>query len=261
MASQGKFVSSVRKYLIATALCAFAINTPVGVLAGAADKGFQFTIGGSSGAVDQSDLNEKYIDGYAYPAGLLDDQVTSPYGVLAEIGYRLPPRHTLLIGLCYNNGKTSKDSRLPIIDEAQTVVGYMTSRNELYSNAIIPQVRIKYSVPRSGFSPVLSMGVCYAFGKAVLSDLLRVDSSGAEIWSHEDKYTATGWGWLGTVGVSNKIAGRLSYGLEFGYRRLITGDLEDESGEVWRFDGSSPPQAIRLDFSGWFLLGTLSVDL
>lgn len=223
--------------------------------------GFQITLGSSFGAMDQTDINDKYLDEYARPSGLFDDQVTNQVGVFAEIGYRLPPRHTLLFGLFYNNGKTTKDSRLLITDEAQNVVGFMTNKKELYLNAIVPQVRLKYAMPRASISPFLSLGVCYAFGKARLSDELTVDSSGAELWSHEDKYTATGWGWLATVGLSRGISARFSYGLEAGYRRLITGDLEDESGEVWRFDGSNPAQAIRLDFSGWFLLGTFSVDL
>ena len=261
LASQGKVLSIVRKYLIAAAISAFAINTPVDVRAEKADRGFQFTLGGSYGAVDQSDINDKYLDEYARPAGLFDDRVSNPYGLLAEIGYRLPPYHSLHIGLCYNNGGTTKDSRFPIIDYAQNEIGSMTNKKELYSNAIIPHVRLKYGLPRESFSPFLSLGVCYAFGKAVMSDDLTVDSSGAEIWSHEDKYTAKGWGWLGTVGVSHEISQRLSYGLEAGYRRLITDDLEDEDGEVWRFDGPNQSQAIRFDLSGWFLLGTFSVDL
>ena len=261
MVSQLKFSFNIRTYLFAAAICAFAINIPVGIQAEISEEGFQFTLGGSKGAVDQSDINDKYLDEYARPAGLFEDNISNPYGTLMEIGYRLPPRHSLHIGLCYNNGRTTKDSRSPIIDDAQNVIGSLTGKNELYSNAIIPHVRIKYSVPRASFSPCFSMGVCYAFGKAVLSNELTVDSSGAEIFSRKDKYTANGWGWLATVGVGNKINRRLSYGLEFGYRRLLTGDLEDERGEVWRFDGSDPAQAIRLDFSGWFLLGTISVDL
>ena len=261
MSPQDKFVTNVRRYLFALIIFALAINIPVGVQSAISDEGFQFTLGGSYGAVDQSDLNDKYLDEYARPAGLFEDNMSNRFGLLMEVGYRLPPRHSLHIGLAYNNGKTKKDTDFLIIDEGQNVVGSMTNEYELYSNAIIPQVRVKYTFPRAGFTPFLSMGVCYAFGKAVLSDELTVDSSGAEIWSQEDKFTANGFGWLVSVGGGREITGSLSYALEVGYRRLLTDDLENESGEVWRFDGINQSQAIRLDFSGWFLLGTISVDL
>lgn len=261
MALRAKFMFSIWKRMFAAVICGLAINIPVSTLAGAADMGFQFTFGSSFGASDQNDINDKYLDEYARPAGLFDDRVTNPFSLLGEIGYRLPPNHSIHIGLSYTNGKTSKGSRLLIIDEAQNVIGSMTDRKELRLSAIIPQVRMKYALPWASFTPFLSLGACYAYGEVSLSDRLTVDSSGAEVWRHEDDFTANGWGWLVTAGAARNIAGRISFGAEAGYRRLITGDLEDKTGNVWRFDGSDPAQAIRLDFSGWFLLGTISVDL
>jgi opacity protein-like surface antigen len=222
---------------------------------------FQVTFGAGWGQADQDDLNDKYIDDFARPAGLLDDRLSSRASFYGELAYSLPPKHQLLLGLSYTGGKTDNHRTELITDESQQVIGTMTASNELSVSAIIPHARFKYFISRGTWSPFVSLGAAYVFGKANLEQEVVVDSSQATLWSQEDKYTGRGWGWLVTMGIQRNLAGPVSVGAEGGYRQIVTSDLEDDAGAVWRFDGARPAQAVRLDFSGWYLLATVTVDI
>ena len=222
---------------------------------------FQVTFGAGWGQADQDDLNDKYIDEFARPAGLLDDHLSNRVSFYGELAYSLPPKHQILLGLSYTGGKTDYGRTELIIDELQQVVGTMTVSNELSVSAVIPHARFKYFLSRGTWSPFVSLGAAYAFGKANLGQEVVIDSSQATLWSKEDQYTGRGWGWLISMGIQRSLAGPVSLGAEGGYRRIMTGDLENDAGAVWRFDGARPAQAVRLDFSGWYLLGTITVEI
>ncbi len=222
---------------------------------------FQVTFGAGWGQADQDDLNDKYIDEFARPAGLLDDHLSSRVSFYGELAYSLPPKHQLLLGMSYTGGKTDNHRTELIIDELQQVIGTMTVSNELSVSAVILQARFKYFISRGTWSPFVSLGTAYAFGKANLEHKIVVDSSQATLWSKEDQYTGRGVGWLVTMGIQRNLAGPVSVGAEGGYRQVVTSDLEDDAGAVWRFDGARPAQAVRLDFSGWYLMGTVTVDI
>jgi len=248
-----------RLVLAAVAFVIFA-GGPAPAEAGST-SGVEMTVGAGWGFTDQSDINDKYIDELAKPAGLLDDNLSHRISFYGELGYVLPPRHVLCVGLSYMGGKSAKESSSPIVDENQNIIGSMTVSNELTTSAVILHVRVKYFLWRKSRRPFVGLGLAYAFGEAESTHETVVDSSGATLWRSNDDYTGRGWGWFVTLGTKRDLTGPLAVGVEGGYRRLLTADLKDEAGEVWRFDGSSPAQAIRLDFSGWFVMGTLSVEL
>ncbi len=250
---------SARLVLAALSLVLFSVSGVRGE--GSPFSNVQVTFGAGWGQADQDDLNDKYIDGFARPAGLLNDHLSSRVSFYGELAYSLPPKHQLLLGLSYTGGRTNSRCTELITDESQQVIGTMTVSNELSVSAIIPQARFKYFMSRGTWSPFVSLGAAYAFGKANLEQEVVVDSSEATLWSKEDKYTGGGFGWLVTMGVQRSLAGPVSLGAEGGYRQIVTGDLEDDAGAMWRFDGARPAQAVRLDFSGWYLLGTVTVEI
>lgn len=248
-------------YLVSLCIVVAAVSAGDATAGIRGDRRFEITVGGGWGSTDQSDINDKYIDELAIPAELLDDNLSRPASFFGEIGYRLPPRHVLSFGLFYMSGKSARESSSLIIDENRRTIGTMTTSNELEVSAVIPQLRVKYLIATSEWNPSVNLGVEYAFGAAKWSQETVVDSSSAVLWRTENEYSGRGWGWTVTLGMEHSLSGPLSLGFEGGYRRLLTDDLEDEGGRVWRFDGSSPAQAIRLDFSGWFFVGTLTADL
>ncbi|MCK4372125.1 MAG: hypothetical protein KAW61_03215 [candidate division Zixibacteria bacterium] len=250
---------SARLVLAALSLVLFSVSGVRGE--GSPFSNVQVTFGAGWGQADQDDLNDKYIDDFARPAGLLDDQLSNRASFYGELVYTLPPKHQLLLGLSYTGGNTDDHRTALITDELQQVVGTMTVSNELSVSAIIPHVRFKYFLSRGTWSPFVSLGAAYAFGKVNLEQEVVVDSSQTTLWSQEDEYTGRGFGWLVTMGVQRSLTGPVSLGAEGGYRQIVTSDLEDDAGAVWRFDGARPAQAVRLDFSGWYLLGTVTVDI
>jgi hypothetical protein len=61
--------------------------------------------------------------------------------------------------------------------------------------------------------------------------------------------------------MSHDLTEQWAIGTEIGYRHFVTDDLEDPSGNPWVVEYGGRGHKMNLDFSGAFLLVSLSVRL
>ena len=102
------------------------------------------------------------------------------------------------------------------------------------------------------------MALCW--GKTVVRSDTRIPDLGVSFVT-EDRFTAQGTGFLGSIGMSHDLTDRFGIGTEIGYRHFPMGDLETEAGNPWVVEYGGTHHAMELDFSGAFLLVTLSLRL
>jgi hypothetical protein len=219
----------------------------------------RFSVGAGWGLYSMDDLNKHYIDNFAKQAGILEDNIEGGPSFFGEVSYFLTPSVSTSFGLAYLRGFVEKNSW-------ETVLvfpggGRYATRWErsLATTALAPQVTVKYHFPLGDLDLFSGVGICGFWGKSVLKSDARIPDLGVSETS-ENRFTAQGVGWLGSVGMSHDLTDRSAIGTEIGYRHLVTGDLEDPLGNPWvvEYDGT---HKINLDFSGAFVLVSLSFKL
>lgn len=213
-----------QKQIIAFTICVLLIIILYPTSAVRADSyGFTLTAGGGLCYFGQESINEYYIDGFAKPVGLLDDNLNSGYMLFAEYGYPLIDRMTLHLGISYSRGNTSHDFQVMNV----TAPGHTSNSDvityKLTTWLFAPHIRAKYQVFQSNPAVFISGGLLYGFGRAIQEtemdyDTLRVDGS-----SLKNEYSANGFGFMASIGVEKELSSKFSSAIEFGYRYLKTG--------------------------------------
>jgi hypothetical protein len=217
-------------------------------------KRFEISFGGGWGLYRMTNINKHYID----EIGIFDDHIDNGPTVLGEVGYFVSPYYSVNLGISYlHTGITKKINGL-IMDEQGNVVGTYPEKYSLSASLIVPELKIKYHFPQKKLGWFFSGGTAWCFGKSVL----KAESSLPQgMFSKKYRFTAQGLGFLASTGVSYNLNKMISFGTEIGYRLLATGDLKDKDSKVWIVDATGRSHRMNLDFSGSFMLGSLSIRL
>ena len=90
---------------------------------------------------------------------------------------------------------------------------------------------------------------------------MSIEETGDVTGTEEYNYKAQGFGLAFSTGGSYRISGPLYVFAEGGYRHFRTGHLKDEDGRAWEIRYTRPYHKMDLDYSGFFVLGGLSLRI
>ena len=223
-----------------------------------AQNKFQISLGGGWGLYSMGDINKHYIDEFAKEVDIFDDHIDNGATLFGEVGYFASPYYSVNLGVSYlHTGITGKTTGL-ITDEQGNVVGSYPTKHSLSAFLVAPELKIKYHFPNEKLDWFLSGGTAWCFGKSVL----KVESNLPQgIFLEKYRFTAQGLGFLASIGLLYNLNKTVSFGTEIGDRLFVTGDLKDKNGKVWVVDATGKPHKMNLNFSGPFILGSLSIRL
>lgn len=227
-------------------------------------KRFQISFGGGWGLYNMNNINKHYIDDFADEVGIFDDQIDNGPNLFGEVGYFISSDVSANAGVTYLHGSTSKKDDVIRTDEYGNLLDTLLGERTLTTTLVAPHLKIKYHFPLEKIDLFLGGGGAWCFGRSSL----RSTGSGAAgrereqtSYSNEYKFTAQGLGFLASAGASYDLNETLSIGAEVGYRHYTTGDLKDKDGDAWEVQWLPTYYKMNLDFSGPFILGTLSIRL
>jgi len=212
------------------------------------------------GLYGMDNINKHYIDGFAKEADILEDNIDGGPSIYGEVSYFLTPRISTGFGVLYLRGFSEKKSweNVLVFPEGETYAARW--ERSLATTAVAPQVTVRYHFPLGDLDLFSGVGIAWCWGKSVLKSDERIpDLEISE--SIEYRYTAQGLGLLGSVGMSHDLTERWAIGTEIGYRHFVTGDLEDPSDNPWAVEYDGRGHKMNLDFSGAFVLVSLSMRL
>lgn len=211
------------------------------------------------GLYSMNDLNKHYLDRFAKPTGIFEDNINGGPNIYGEVSYFVTPNISASFGINYLRGQLEKKSWEDIDVVGQGTFPARWERS-LTTTALAPQVMVKYHFPLGDLDLFSGAGIAWCWGKAVLKSDQRIPDLSTS-FKTEDRFTAQGAGLLGCVGMSHDLSDRYAIGTEIGYRHFVTGDLETEGGDPWVVEYTGTSHKMKLDFSGAFLLLTLSLKL
>ncbi len=223
-------------------------------------------IGGSR--YEMGKINGDYINDFAIPSQILNEDISGGLGGTFGVGIRLSRRLTAHVELFLAGGESNMTTGDGYrTDESGTITGNDLMSTELTARVIAPQIGFSYAVYRTaGFTAGVGSELLYGFGTARLnshSEFLVTDYSGTSVLRFSDNYEYTasglGGGVYGTLGLH--IAGPLNLAARLGYRWLETDDLENNDGDKWSVDGKGSTNYMNLDFSGAYIQSFIVINL
>jgi hypothetical protein len=232
-------------------------------------KRFEISFGGGWGLYSMTKL-DNYIDEVARSIEMFGGHtdighINDGPNVFGEVGYFVSPKVSASLGITYLHGGIRYKDTVILTSYSYFGIEVDTFFDEgtLTTTSIAPGLKIKYHffIEKIDFS--FTGGAAWCFGKYVRESTVKsqYDSS-----SWKSPLTAQGMGFLASTGASYHLNKTFSIGAEIGYRYFPTGDLkekEGKSGEEQKV-GTYASETLRksnLDFSGPFILGSLSIRL
>ena len=246
------------------ALIAFTSDT----IAAPDNHGFEITVAGGLTYVAMGDINDVYIEKFAEPFGLIDDDVNSGLILFGEAGLALLPYVSVYPGLSYTRGTADGSLSMKLYEPTSgpEPIGSATMTHRVTTSMIAPHLRVKCRVLQGPTSLFVTVGGLFGFATAAVETDWEVNGPSLPDLDESDEYTAQGLGFMVSIGGQRNVSNTLDLGVELGYRYLKTGDLEDDNGKPWTVGGPDSvilPESttMELDFSGLFVIGTLSFNL
>lgn len=212
------------------------------------------------GLYSMDDVNKHYIDGFAKEMGILDDNIDGGPSIYGEVSYFFTPRISTDFGVLYLRGCSQKKSWESVLVFPGGGTYATRWERALTTTALAPQMMVKYHFPLRDLDLFSGVGIAWCWGKSILKSDERIPDLGTSV-SSEYRYTAQGLGLLGSIGMSHDLTDRFAIGTEIGYRHFVTGNLEDPSGNPWEVEYGGGGHKMDLDFSGAFMLVSLSMRL
>lgn len=228
-------------------------------------KRFHISFGGGWALYRMTDINKHYIDEFVKEVGFFADHIDNGPNFFGEVGYLVSPKVSANFGVIYLHGSSSMKGDVIITSYSYhgTEADTFFEETSLTTTLIAPELKIKYHFPIGKIDLFFGGGTAWCFGKYVGESTVK-SQHGSTSW--KSPLTAQGIGFLVSTGASYNLNKTISLGAEIGYRHFATGDLkekEDKNGEP-RKVGTYLMEILRksnLDFSGPFILGSLSIGL
>lgn len=238
-------------FIIFIVLCGIILlNTVSNAQTVSSKRKLQITVGGGYGLFSMDKINKRYIDDFAKGFDILDEHINNGYDVSGDIGYFIRPNISGHLGITYLSGGINNKTTLMQTDELGSLIGTFPYEYSLKTTSFAPELKIKYHFfLNNNFDLFFGGGMALCFGKSILKGEGESSSIG-----EKHTFTARGIGYFAISGLKIEINKIYSIGFETGYRHFTTGELKNNDGEVW-----SQEMNLNLDFSGLFLLGTLSI--
>jgi len=212
------------------------------------------------GLYRMDDVNKQYIDRFAKEAGIFEDNIDGGPNGYGEIAYFVTPSVSASFGINYLRGQIEQKSWESIVVPGEGTFPMRWERS-LTTSAIVPQIGAKYHIAlKEDLDLFAGGGVAFCWGKISIESKSRIPAIGTSEETNE-KFSAYGTGVLGSVGLSHDLSDTYSIGTEIGYRHFVTADLESEGGSPWLVEYGGTSHKINLDFSGLFMLVSLSIRL
>jgi len=211
------------------------------------------------GLYSMNDLNKHYIDRFAKVAGIFEDNIDNGPTIYGEVSYVVTPNISASLGVNYLRGQLEEKSWENVVVEGEGTLAMRWERS-LTTTALAPQLMVKYHFPLGDLDLFSGAGLAWCWGKSILKSDSRIPDLSTSFIT-EDRFKAQGAGLLGCIGMSHDLSDKFAIGTEIGYRHFVTGDLETEGGTPWVVEYNGTSHKIKLDFSGAFLLVTLSLRL
>jgi long-subunit fatty acid transport protein len=246
--------------LIGSFLCSAQSGAQSRELANPPQKRFEISFGGGWGLYRMTRFNNRMDEVAGYVeliGGHVDiDHIDNGSTIFGEVGYFVSPKVSVNLGVTYLRGAGSyKENFIWTVDGYGDNSAVDTSLEEgsLTTTLVAPELKVKYHFPFEKTDLFLSGGVAWCFGKYVPKST-----------SGNLHLTAQGLGFLASTGAWYNLNETISLGAEIGYRHFVTGDLKDKDKDGERkvgTMGSFTGYKTNLDFSGPFILGSLSIGL
>ncbi|MBN2184197.1 MAG: outer membrane beta-barrel protein [Candidatus Krumholzibacteriota bacterium] len=211
-------------------------------------------LGGGIGFYNMSNINDEYIDWVSGALGIFEDKIEAGPGFSGSVGYMVSPRISVDIGITFLKGISEGDGTI----EGEDAFGdpfFMDFDSELRTTLLATEVKSRYYIPVGAVDLFVGAGLAWCYGKAVID----IDFS-AEM-PDGDTYTAHGLGLAASLGGYWEVRRPFSIFCEAGYRHYKTGTLKDSDGEKWTMDILDGNPEIDLDFSGFFIVGGISIAI
>jgi opacity protein-like surface antigen len=228
-------------------------------------KRFEISFGGGWGLYRMTNINKHYIDELARFGGIFDGHIDNGPNLSVGVGYFISPKVSINLGVTYLRGAISntEDFIVTGYDYQGGFADTLLVEGSLTTTLVAPELEIKYHFPIEKMDLFFGGGTAWCFGRCVLESTVK-SQEGSTLG--ESPYTAQGIGFLASTGASYNLNKTISFGAEIGYRYFATGDLkepEDKSGEEQKVGtyASEILHKTNLDFSGPFILGSLSIRL
>ncbi|HOP08041.1 MAG TPA: hypothetical protein PLF13_12200 [candidate division Zixibacteria bacterium] len=228
--------------LLTLGMVSYAADNPPG--------DFRLLLGMSNPSL--SNLNDYYIDQFAAPIGLTDENFGSGLRWGLDFSY---PMFGGRLRVGFVGIETGIDDSEPIdmdlVDKSTAT--YIADSDFDVSCAVI-MLRFEKCFGVLSRTLWIGAGPQYGFGKVDLSTNWLDDAGYAEPIDEKVKYDADGLGLNIAAGSELISLGPVFSAIEVGYDWLDLGHLRDEDGAYWRLDVISPGRALDLDLSGPYFL-------
>jgi hypothetical protein len=225
-----------------------------------AQKKAIFEIGASYHTFDMGTLNQSFINDFAKPFGILDDEINAGPQGYAKLKYAPGSFFELGIMLSYQVGKSSGSSTTYLVDINGDVTDFFTLYNDFYAESfgigytstwyLSDLLGFDYSekawVRRTHIGVEVNLGVAYS--SAIYESF---DEENVRAVRYETEANADFQGQFGISAHHNFVQNRFfsGIGLRAGYQYLKTRDLRFKDGTYWEVRNA---ERINLDFSGFY---------
>jgi hypothetical protein len=224
-----------------------------------AQKKAIFEIGASYHTFDMGAVNKSFINDFAKPIGILDDNINSGPQGFAKLKYAPGSFFEVGIMLNYQVGTSSGQSTMYLTDINGEVTDYLTLYNDFYAESIgVGYTSCWYLSDLLGFNSSekpwvrrthlgveVNLGVAYS--NAIYESL---DNDNINAVRYEAEANGDFQGQIGISGHHNFIQKRFFSGIGFrvGYQHLKTRDLRFNDDTYWEVKN----ERMNLDFSGFY---------
>jgi hypothetical protein len=198
-------------------------------------KKFYMNFGNGWGLYRMTDINRYHIA-----------EIDNGFNSFGEVGYFVVPKISVTIGLSYLHGSGKGKFEVEFYDAYGSLVEIDHVKIERRAILFAPEIRFKYHFVETKMNAFVGGGIGWGFGEA----------KGSGEWDDGFVYKATakanGIGFLASTGWSYNLNTTSSLGIEMGYRHYEIGKQKESN----IYGGGA-----NLDFSGAFMLATLSIRL
>ena len=218
-------------------------------------SGWEFGFGLGWGHNSFDDINDYYLDEVAIPLGIFHNNLDDGFTGYVELGCKASPQVGIFVGYNYltSDVERSHDLRIGDYNGNDVIVRAKTS---LEGSISAPYLKMKVNLIPQKPTLFVTFGGALCYGTATIKTRLPEEI----IVNPGDpyRYTASGSGLFGSVGVAFPLARNIDFVSELGYRDFQTDDLEDEDGNFWLVDAPNPTR-MSLSTQGVYLHGGLAV--
>ncbi|MEP0828591.1 MAG: outer membrane beta-barrel protein [bacterium] len=201
------------------------------------------------------EINDYYLDRVAIPIGIFNKNLDDGFTGYIELGYKVTSQVTVYLGYNYLKSDIERYDDFTIGDYYGNEV-IARAKTTLRGSISAPYLKMKVNLMAKKPTLFVTFGGALCYGTAEIRT--RFPEDFIIIPGEPYRYTASGNGLFGTVGVAVPLSRHIDFVSELGYRELRTDDLKDENERYWLVDAPNPTR-MSLSTEGVYFHGGLSI--